>query len=151
MRRVLPLLVPLLCAACADSVTEPSPPIPSVAGNYAGTTLPGTPLFGPTTTSVTQSGTLVTIEPLQISSGLCPTSIPFSTTTIDQTGSFGTKSGTFSYCRCLYHYTATGGFGERDLQISLRASSPSTATLGEDELPPDGCYNLRLTINLTRQ
>jgi hypothetical protein len=63
----------------------------------------------------------------------------------------GTKSGTFSYGTCTYNYGATGGFVERDLRISLHAVSPSTATLKEDELPADGCYDLRLTINLTRQ
>jgi hypothetical protein len=75
--------------------------------------------------------------------------IPFGETTIDETGSFGTKFGTFSYCSCLYHYTATGGFVERELRISLQAST--SAELDEHDFPVDGCYGLRLPINLTRQ
>jgi hypothetical protein len=149
MRRVL-LLVPLLLAACADSVTEPSPPIPAVAGQYSGTVSPA--FFGSATTSVTQSRTTVTIEPLHVNAPVvCPIIVPFGDTTIDHTGAFRMKSGTFSVCHCLFHYTATGGFVERELRISLHGVSPSTADLGEDELPPDGCYDYRFDFNLTRQ
>jgi hypothetical protein len=92
---------------------------------------------------------LVTIEPLQVSSGLCPVSIPFGTTTIDETGSFGMKSGTFSFCHCLYGYMAGGGFVERELRISLQLSTISP--LDQYDFPVDGCYELVLAINLTRQ
>jgi hypothetical protein len=145
------LLVPLLFAACESNVTKPSPPsppIPSVAGHYYAGTIQGN-YWGPITTSVTQSGTTVTIEPLQVSNGRCPLTIPFGETTIDETGSFGKKSGTFSWCDCFYYYDATGGFVERELRISLHASTNSP--LDEYDFPVDGCYDLRPAINLTRQ
>jgi len=140
------MLLPVLFAGCGNNLTDPSTQIPSVvpsvAGQYSGTTRisesPGAIVWS-TTTSVTQSGTTVSVEPLQLSGGQCPSSIPFGETTIDKAGSLGTKSGTFSQCHCVYNYVATGGFIQRDLQISLHATSPTE------------CYDLRLTINLTRQ
>jgi hypothetical protein len=151
-KRCVLLLMPLLFTACDNNLTDPSPLIPSVAGNYAGTTSYSDSFVCRTTTSVTQNGSTVSIGPLQLSgplegqNGACPnTGIPLRETTINESGSLGPTGGTFSQGTCFFSYSATGGFVERDLRISLYAISVHSMSTNECNA------ELRLTINLTRQ
>jgi hypothetical protein len=67
---VIPLLFTVACGGDGgNEITGPSNRIPNVAGNYSGTTTITFPELGqtvtcPTTTSVTQSGSNVSIAPL---------------------------------------------------------------------------------------
>lgn len=138
-------LAPLLLAACSgdDDLTGPNS-TPSVAGNYSGTTSITLPEINqtiscPTTTSVTQSGSTVSIAPLQLGGDCGALSVPLGQGTIDATGSLGSETGTYSEPSCgTYSYTASGGFFGRDLRLSLNATSAA-------------CLNMNMTINLTRQ
>ena len=70
----------------------PSNRIPSVAANYSGTTSITFPELGqfvtcPTTASVTQSGSTVTIASLEVRGECGTVSIPVGSITIDATGS----------------------------------------------------------------
>ena len=80
MRRACALLLPVLFSvACGgegggSSLTGPSNQIPDVAGSYSGTTTFNFPELGrtvtcQTTTSVTQSGSRVSVAPLQMRPG----------------------------------------------------------------------------------
>ena len=141
------LLVSSIVTACGDGggsdLTGPSNSIPSVAGNYSGTTTITFPELSqtfscPTTTSVTQSGSTVSIAPLQLRGDCGTLSLPLGQSTIDATGSLGSDSGTYSEPSCgTYSYTSSGGFFGRDLRLSLNATSAT-------------CWNMNMTINLTR-
>jgi hypothetical protein len=135
----------LFVTACSDDdgLTGPSNSIPNVVGNYSGTT---TVTFSelsatvscPTTTSVTQSGAVVSIAPLQLGGDCGTVSVPVGQITIDATGSFPNESSTFVEPSCgSYSYTAAGGFFGSDLRLSLNATSAT-------------CYDMNMTINLTR-
>jgi len=146
------LLVPLLLGACDSNPTAPnSPPVPFVAGSYSGTVRTSDAgVICATTTSVTQSGSSVTIGPLQV--GECingPTNfaeylglsnIPFSRTTIDETGRLGPVNGTLPNSLCGFSYWATPSF-DPNLRMYLIVDPASEET----------CYGLRLTVNLTKQ
>ena len=148
MRKAAWLILPLviLTVACGDNdgITGPSNNIPSVAGNYSGSTTISFPELTlsttcPTTTSVTQSGGgSINIAPLQVR---CPDigllSLPFGEATIGATGSLGSESGTLTQECGVYNYTGSGGFFGRDLRLSLTYTSRT-------------CYNMNITINLTR-
>jgi hypothetical protein len=145
MRKLFVLaLVPLLFTACGDDndLTGPSG-FPSVAGNYSGTTTIVAPELGeslvcPTTTSVTQSGSSVNIAPLVLGGDCGGQSIPVGPMTIDANGSLGAGSGTYTEPSCgTYDYTASGGFFDRTLQMSIIATSAT-------------CFNLNMTINVAR-
>jgi hypothetical protein len=138
----------LLASACGDGggneITGPSNRIPSVAGNYSGTTSITFPELSrtvtcPTTTSVTQSGSTVSIAPLQLSGQCGALSIPFGQMTIDTTGALGQDTGSFFEPSCggTYNYSGSGGFFGRDLRLSAVYTSRT-------------CYNMNFTINLTR-
>ena len=147
--RLLVLFVALasaLSVACGEghnTITGPSNRIPSVAGNYSGTTSITFPELGqfvtcPTTTSVTQSGSTVTIAPLELRGECGTVSIPVGAITIDGTGSLGSDTGTTTSESCgTYTYTGSGGFSGRELRISFVYTSKS-------------CHNMNMTINLTR-
>ena len=146
MRRPAVVVFGLLLAACGGgegtSLTGPSKTIPNVTGNYSGNTTIAFPEVGqslicPTSTSVTQSGSTVSIAPL-VMAGTCGNmSIPVGQATIDATGAIPNESGTFNDPSCgTYNYTASGGFFGRDFRLSLNATSRT-------------CYNLNMTITLT--
>jgi hypothetical protein len=93
----------------------------------------------PTTTSVTQSGSRISIAPLQLM-GLCGAlSLPLGDSIIGPTGSLGSESGTHFEPSCggTYNYSFSGGFFGRDLRMSLSATSSV-------------CFNMNMTVNLTR-
>lgn len=143
--RVVPLLMlTLACGDGGDNVTGPTNTIPNVAGNYGGSTTITFPELNlstacPTTTSVTQSGGgNINVAPLQVR---CPDigllSLPIGEATIGSTGSLGSESGSFSMDCGVYNFTGSGGFFGRDLRLSLTYVSTT-------------CYNMNITINLTR-
>ena len=153
MRRLFALLPVLaLTAACGggNDITgptvnsTPSSRVPSVAGNYFGTTSISFPELArsvscSTTTTVSQSGSSVNLAPLQMGGGCGVTSIPLGSATIDASGSIGNESGSYNEPSCgLYTYSVSGGFFGRDLRISMIANSRT-------------CYNMNITINLTKQ
>jgi hypothetical protein len=140
--RVLMLLAFITVACGKDNVTGPSSGVPNVAGNYSGTTTMVLPELSrtvscPTTTTVTQSGSTISIAPLQLGVACDNMSIPLGQATIDATGSLGQESGTFSETCGTYNYTASGGFFGRDLRLSFNATSQT-------------CWNMNMTINLSR-
>jgi hypothetical protein len=120
-------VVPIV--GCGSSSTGPSSGPPDVAGNYSGTvtitfSLIGQTLTCPATLSVTQSGANVNISPATFS-GACtnffPT-LPIGSSTIDGTGSLGslTENNLFvASCNGDYNASASGGFFNRTLQISV--------------------------------
>lgn len=140
------LLVSSIAAGCGgNDSTGPSKSIPNVTGNYSGTTTFSFPelattLSCPTTTSVTQSGSTVSIAPLQLA-GACSanglSSLPLGSTTIDNTGAFANESGSTTEACGVYNWTGSGGFFGRDLRLSLVYTSRT-------------CYNMNVTINLSR-
>jgi hypothetical protein len=142
---VLPVLMfTVACGDGNDSLTGPTNTIPNVAGNYSGTTTITFPELSlstscPTTTSVTQSGGgNINIAPLQVRCpDVGPLSLPIGEATINSTGSLGSESGSLSQECGLYNYTGSGGFFSRDLRLSLTYTSST-------------CYNMNITINLTR-
>jgi hypothetical protein len=145
LRNLAILCVLLALVGCGGgSPSAPTPQIPNVVGNYAGTTTVGMPELGasvtcPTTTTVTQSGATVNIAPLVLGGECGNVSVPIGQQTIDNTGNIqGQNSGTFDDPSCgRYTYTGSGGFFGRDLRLSMNATSTT-------------CYNMNLTITLTR-
>jgi hypothetical protein len=133
--------------ACGESSspTAPTPSIPNVAGNYSGSLSIALPELGqtltcPGTTTVTQSGSTVSLAPIALSGVCAGLSIPLGSGTIDATGNLtgGTTSGSYTDPSCgTYSYTGSGGFFGRDLRISMVATSRT-------------CYNMNITINMSR-
>ena len=133
---------------CGGSPTSPGGTqigqYPSVAGNYSGTTVLTYPELSetyscPTNTAVTQNGGQLTIAPFVLN-GVCGgISVPFGAAVIDTSGEFvAATSGSFNDPECgTYNYTFSGGFFNRELRMSMRATSPI-------------CYNFDLTITLAR-
>jgi hypothetical protein len=125
------------------NLTGPSSSIPNVAGNYSGNTTVTFPELArsvscPTSTSVTQSGSTVSIAPL-IMTGQCGNlSVPIGQATIDATGALaGSSTTTYTDPSCgTYNAVASGGFFGRDFRISMSATSQT-------------CYNMNITITLT--
>lgn len=142
---VLPvLMLTIACGDGNDSITGPTNTIPNVAGNYSGSTTITFPELNlsttcPTTTSVTQSGGgNINVAPLQVRCpDVGPLSLPLGEATIGPTGSLGSESGSFSAECGTYNYTGSGGFFGRDLRLSLTYVSTT-------------CYNMNISINLTR-
>ena len=92
MRRHTIAILGLLLAACGGEggtdLTAPSKSIPDVTGNYSGSTTIAFPDLGqsvtcPTSTSVTQSGTTISIAPLAMTGSCGTMSIPVGQATID--------------------------------------------------------------------
>jgi hypothetical protein len=131
-----------LSLACGDDNGPGPSRIPNVAGNYNGTTTVVFPELSqtvscPTSTTVTQSGSTISIAPIRLSGQCGSTTIPVGSTTIDATGSLGQESGTTSDTCGVYTYTGSGGFFGRDLRISFVYTSRT-------------CYNMNVSINLTK-
>lgn len=149
MKAVLVLtLITLVAAGCGGSPTSPgsaqSGQYPSVAGSYSGTTVMTFPELSetvscPTTTAVTQSGPQLTMAPFVLSGDCGGVSVPMGAALIDREGAFvAASSGSFNDADCgNYNYTFSGGFFDRELRMSMRATSPV-------------CYNFDLTISVFR-
>jgi hypothetical protein len=99
----------------------------------------GVTLSCPTTTSVTQSGSSISMAPLTLGGQCGNVSMPVGSGTIDTTGALlGSTSGIINEPSCgTYNWTGSGGFFGRELRMSVNATSST-------------CYNFNLTINLTR-
>lgn len=146
MRRIFVVTTIIATVACGgDSPTAPTPTIPQVSGSYTGTitvNLPEVPVSRscPANTSVTQSGSTVSIAPI-ILGGTCGNiSLPLGQVTIDTTGAItGQNTGTFFEPSCggNYTYSASGGFFGRELRLSMTATSAV-------------CLNFNFTAVLTR-
>lgn len=145
---IVTVVLAALLASCGDSKspTAPTPTIPTVSGNYSGTlnyTFPElqVSLTCPASTTVTHSGSAVSIAPLTVG-GQCTqyfSSIPIGQVTIDTTGAFtGNNTGTYTEPSCgVYNYSASGGFYARELRLSMIATST-------------GCWNFTFTATLSR-
>jgi hypothetical protein len=138
------LMALISCGGGGGSPTAPTPSIPNVAGNYSGTTRIVFPELDaavncPSNTTVTQSGSRVTIAPILAGGDCGGISLPVGQVTIDNTGNIGNDSGSFfdSSCGGTYNYTGSGGFFGRQMTLSINATSSR-------------CYNMNMTINLTR-
>jgi hypothetical protein len=141
--------VVLLTVACGggedggNAITGPSSQIPSVAGSYSGSTSMTLPelsqtLTCPTTTSVTQSGSTVTIAELRLSGPCGEMSIPMGQVAIDSSGTIVSETGSYSDPSCgVYNYSATGGFSGRELRFSIAGTSTT-------------CWNFTMTMTLVR-
>jgi hypothetical protein len=126
--------------------TSPSTPqYPNVAGNYSGSTVMAFPELGQqvscqTTTSITQSGSSISIAPLVLGGECGGMSIPAGPNTIDTTGALTGSGGayTFDQPSCgRSNANASGGFFGREFRLSINSTSST-------------CYNLNMTIRLTR-
>lgn len=148
--KAVPVLafVALFAAGCGGSPTSPggsqSGQYPAVAGSYSGTTVLTFPELSetvscPTTTAVTQSGAQLTIAPFVLSGDCGGVSVPLGAALIDRQGAFvAASSGSFNDPECgTYNYTFSGGFFDRELRMSMRATSLV-------------CYNFDLTISVFR-
>lgn len=138
----------LFAAGCGGSPTSPggtqAGQYPSVSGNYSGTTIMTFPELSetvscPTTTAVTQTGAQLTIAPFVLNGACGGVSVPFGAALIDNSGAFvAASSGTFNDPDCgTINYTFSGGFVDRELRMSMRATSSI-------------CYNFDLTISVFR-
>ena len=88
MKRLSLCVVVALLSACGKTPTAPAPAIPQVAGAYAGgitIVYPDVPrtLACPATTTVTQSGSLVSLAPLVLTGQCGSVSVPLGQLTID--------------------------------------------------------------------
>jgi hypothetical protein len=113
-----------------------------VAGNYTGTTtvvVPDLQTSGscPTSTAVTQNGSIVNIAPIVLGGQCGNMSIPVGQATIDAAGSLVQETGTVSDECGVYNYTISGGFFGRELRISAVLTSTT-------------CWDMSMTMNLTR-
>jgi len=138
----------LVAAGCGGSPASPGGTevgqFPSVAGTYSGTTVMVFPELSetvscPTTTAVTQSGAQITIAPFVLNGDCGGISVPIGPALIDNAGAFvAASSGSFNDPDCgTFTYTFSGGFFDRELRMSMRATSPI-------------CYNFDLTISMFR-
>jgi hypothetical protein len=135
----------LLTVGCGgdDSPSAPTPQIPNVVGSYTGSTTILFPELNqrvscPTSTTVTQNGSIVNFSPMVLSGQCQGVSLPLGQTTIDATGAFANESGSYRDPSCgTYTYTASGGFFGREIRWSGIYISST-------------CYNMNITFNLTR-
>jgi hypothetical protein len=129
----LPLVAAIvaLLAGCASkgTTTAPTPAVPNVAGSYSGSVTVTyhsilQSITCPATTTVTQSGTTVTMAPLMLG-GQCQTigvtSVTVGTFTISSTGSLDTRTvANVSLPSCgSYSTSATGAFSGSTLQLTI--------------------------------
>lgn len=138
----------LLAVACGgdggdNDITGPSSQTPAVAGTYSGSTSMTLPQLGqtitcPTTATVTQSGTTVTIEALRLTGPCGDISIPMGQVTIDASGTVLSETGSFDDPSCgVYNYSASGSFTGRELRFSVAGTSST-------------CSNFSMTMTLSR-
>lgn len=144
--RVCVLLAGLLAVSCGGgSPTAPTPSIPTVSGSYAGSSTTTFPelqvtVTCPASTTITQSGSTVSIAPVILKGQCGDLSVPVGQVTIDTTGAIdgGSARGTYNEPSCgIYSYTASGGFFGRELRVSVSATSST-------------CFNFNFTAVLTR-
>lgn len=145
MRRLFIAATISATIACSSSPTAPTPPIPNVVGVYSGSVTVNLPEIQTSrtcaaSTSVTQSGSTVSIAPI-ILGGICGNlSLPLGQQTIDATGALlGANTGSYfePSCNGTYNYSVSGGFFGRELRISISATSAV-------------CLNFNFTAVLTR-
>ena len=147
MRESLIVAVALLLSACGGgegtSLTGPSNSIPNVAGSYSGTTTMTFPELSQsmtctTSTSVTQSGSTISVAPLVLGGQCGNVSVPVGQVTIDNTGAWlGSAVTTYNDPSCgLYSVVGSGGFFGRQMRLSINATSRT-------------CYNVNMTITLS--
>jgi hypothetical protein len=152
MHRFISLIgVVCLVAGCGGggNPTGPSNSIPNVVGTYNGSVTVAFPevpvsIVCPANTTVTQSGTTVSIAPIILRGECNNLSIPIGQITIDNTGAF-TGGGGFTFTDTCpgttitgtYTGSASGGFFGRELRISMNATSTR-------------CLNFNFTATLTR-
>src|SRR4030095_15590407 len=95
IRKLLSIVFALVFASCGGgegtNLTGPSKSIPNVTGNYSGNTTIAFPelaqsLTSTTSTTVTQSGSTISIAPLVMTGPCGNMSIPVGQATIDATG-----------------------------------------------------------------
>lgn len=143
MKRALTALVLGVSLSACGGDSSPTAPsvsaIPNVMGNYSGSITITYQLFGssiscPATTTVNESGTNVTLSPLQLG-GVCPSaglaSLPAGDFTISSTGSLGTQTVNNIYipsCNGYYDGSASGGFFGSTLQFTFTYTVASGAT-----------------------
>lgn len=145
MKKLLSLgVLAFFVIGCGSSTpTAPTPSIPQVAGSYSGgvtIVYPEIPrsLTCPATTTVTQSGALVSLAPMILTGQCGGVSVPLGQLTIDTTGSFVSQSGSLNEPSCgLYDFVASGGFFGRELRLSMNATSRT-------------CINFNFTTVLVR-
>jgi uncharacterized protein (DUF2147 family) len=128
----------------APSIPTPTP-IPTVAGNYAGSGTIAYPELGESavcaaTTTITQAGSTVNLGNI-VGGGRCSGSgFPAREVTIDTNGAIvGGTTGSYldPDCGGTYSYTLSGSFSGRDLRLSVSAVSQV-------------CWNYNFTATLTR-
>jgi hypothetical protein len=148
MRRAFFISLLVILPACGgggSSPSSPTPQLPSVAGSYSGLTSFAFPELGmsltcPASTTVTQSGSTVSVAPIVLRGECGALSIPLGQGTIDATGAIdgGSVSGTYNEPSCgTYQMIGSGGFFGRDFKLSISATSAT-------------CYNFNMTATLTR-
>jgi hypothetical protein len=143
-RTALCMILALAISACGGkSPSEPTETIPRVSGAYSGSATFTYPelqatVTCPASTTVTQSGSTVSVAPLVLT-GQCGTmSLPLGQVTIDATGAIQGESGNYTEPTCgVYNYTASGGFFTREFRLSVAATSST-------------CYNFNFTALLSR-
>lgn len=133
-----------LVSACGGggNPTGPSNSIPNVVGTYSGNVVVQLPelavtLTCPTSTTVTQSGSTVSVAPMVLKGDCDNLSVPVGQFQIDATGAFPNESGTFTESCGTYTYTGSGGFFGKSFKFSMNATSST-------------CYNFNINANLTR-
>jgi hypothetical protein len=130
------------CGGGGGNPTGPSNSIPNVVGTYNGNVTVQFPelaltLTCPTSTTVTQSGSTVSVAPMVLKGDCDNLSVPVGQFQIDATGAFPNESGTFSESCGVYSYTGSGGFFGKSFKFSMNATSTT-------------CYNFNINANLTR-
>jgi hypothetical protein len=144
------ILISLVACGGGSSPSSPSiptpPPIPTVAGNYAGSGTIVYPELGESavctaTTTITQAGSIINLGNI-VGGGPCSggSGFPAREVTIDTNGTIvgGTTGSYFDTdCGGTYSYTLSGSFSGRDLRLSVSAVSQA-------------CWNYNFTATLSR-
>lgn len=138
-----PLLLLFAVGCGGSSPTAPTPRIPDVAGNYAGTLTFVYPQIDrtvvcPASTTIQQTGGALSVAPILLSGPCGNVSFPVGDLDIDANGSIGTETNTIFEPTCgTYQYTASGGFFGREFRFSAIYSSST-------------CLGFTVTATLTR-
>ena len=114
-----------------------------MAGSYSGTTTIVLPELNerascPPTTSVSQNGGNVSIAPLTLGGECGGLTIPVGADSIDHAGGLNVVGATTTRAACgTYNVIGSGGFFGREFRFSINMTSTT-------------CYNMNMTINLSR-